>query len=242
MRSVIALIAVGSVLLLLGSASTRAQETSHTFPETGKTVSGIFLAYWQTHGSLAQQGYPISNEMNLRSTDGNTYKTQFFERAVFEQHPEYAGTDNEVLLKLVGQTFYDRHFGSAPPPNQTVNPTNTLTFPETNHSIGGKFRAYWEQHGGLAQQGYPMTDEFTMTSTDGKQYTTQVFQRAVFELHPEFAGTENEVLLRLLGVEEWAELNKPTPTATNTSVPATPVPATPTIPAPEPQPIVEKLD
>lgn len=178
------------------------EETSHLFPETGKTVQGIFLQYWNTHGSLAQQGYPISGETTLKSTDGKAYRTQFFERAVFEQHPEYAGTPNEVLLKLSGQTFYERHFAGTPAPAQTANSTNTLAFKETGHSIGGAFRAYWEQHGGLAQQGYPITDEFRMASTDGKEYTTQVFQRAVFELHPEFAGTPNEVLLRLLGVEE----------------------------------------
>ncbi|MEA2575684.1 MAG: polysaccharide biosynthesis protein PslG, partial [Chloroflexia bacterium] len=195
--------------LPLPQTSTRAQETTHTFPETGKTVRGIFLQYWTTHGGLAQQGYPISDEMMLKSTDGKEYRTQFFQRAVFEQHAEFAGTPNEVLLKLVGQTFYERHFQTTPPSNQAVNPTNSMTFKETGHGIGGKFRAYWEQHGGLAQQGYPMTDEFKMASTDGKEYTTQVFQRAVFELHPEFAGTENEVLLRLLGVEELEVFNKP---------------------------------
>lgn len=206
------------VLMLLSSATapsnTTAQETTHTFPETGKTVSGIFLQYWTSHGGVAQQGYPITDEMDLISTDGKTYRTQFFQRAVFERHPEFAGTPNEVLLKLVGQTFYGRHFNNTPPPNPTVNPTNTLAFKETGHSIGGKFRDYWEKHGGLAQQGYPMTDEFKMVSTDGKEYATQVFQRAVFELHPEFAGTENEVLLRLLGVEELDAVNKPPATAT----------------------------
>lgn len=210
------------VLLTVTQASTRAQETSHTFTETGRTVSGIFLQYWHSHGGLPQQGYPISDEMILRSTDGKEYKTQFFERAVFEHHPEYAGTENEVLLKLVGQTFYDRHFGNTPPPNQSVNPANTYTFQETGHAVGGKFRAYWEAHGGLAQQGYPMTDEFRMVSTDGKEYATQVFQRAVFELHPEYAGTENEVLLRLLGVEELAELNKPESTPTPAVTPTPP--------------------
>ncbi len=220
-RALILFVLLLIVLPLLYS-STRAQETNRTFPETGKTVSGIFLQYWNTHGGLSQQGYPISDEMTLKSTDGKEYTTQFFERAVFELHPEFADTQNEVLLKLVGQTFYDRHFGTAAPPNQTINPENTLTFPETGHSLGGKFRVYWEQHGGLAQQGFPMTDEFTTTSTDGKQYTTQVFQRAVFELHPEFAGTVNEVLLRLLGVEEWAELNRPLSNPTQTvQVPAT---------------------
>src|SRR5207248_10602523 len=40
---------------------------SQLFPETNKTVSGDFLAYWKTHGGLAQQGYPISEEIQERS-------------------------------------------------------------------------------------------------------------------------------------------------------------------------------
>src|SRR5207247_7402689 len=29
---------------------------SRTFPETGKTVTGLFLGYWDNHGGLPQQG------------------------------------------------------------------------------------------------------------------------------------------------------------------------------------------
>src|SRR6266487_2704724 len=54
-----------------------AQEESHTFPETGKTLSGKFLQYWRTHGGLVQQGYPISDELQeLSDTDGKTYIVQ----------------------------------------------------------------------------------------------------------------------------------------------------------------------
>ena len=66
--------------LLLGSLASPALQATpataqagiRTFPETGKTVMGKFLAYWNTHGGLAQQGYPISEEMQERSdTDGD---------------------------------------------------------------------------------------------------------------------------------------------------------------------------
>ena len=77
---------------------------------------------------------------------------------------------------------------------------NPLAFAETGHSVGGLFRTYWEQNGGLAQQGYPISDEFEETSIlDGKKYTVQYFQRGVFELHTENAGTPYEVLLTQLG-------------------------------------------
>ena len=71
-----------------------------TFPQTGHSLGGTFLNYWQTHGGLAQFGYPISSEI---TEAGLT--VQYFERARFELHPENAGTPYEVLLGLLG---YDR--------------------------------------------------------------------------------------------------------------------------------------
>src|SRR5207253_5298917 len=49
-----------------GSNPPVALPASQTFKETGKTVRGTFFAYWQTHGGLAQQGFPISEEMQER--------------------------------------------------------------------------------------------------------------------------------------------------------------------------------
>ena len=42
-------------------------------------------------------------------------------------------------------------------------------FTETGKTLGGKFRAYWESHGGLAQQGYPISDEFQEKSDARRQ-------------------------------------------------------------------------
>lgn len=72
-------------------------------------------------------------------------------------------------------------------------------FPQTGHKVCGKFLTYWQQHGGLAQQGYPLSEEFTETSDlNGKPYTVQYFERAVFELHPE-NKPPFDVLLSQLG-------------------------------------------
>ncbi|MEO5950939.1 MAG: copper resistance protein CopC, partial [Chloroflexia bacterium] len=60
-----------------------------TFDQTKRSACGRFLEYWNANGGLAQQGYPISAEMQEKSdTDGKTYTVQYFERAVFEKHPE----------------------------------------------------------------------------------------------------------------------------------------------------------
>jgi peptide/nickel transport system substrate-binding protein len=212
-------LAAGAALLLalsaLPSFPTAAQGSGRTFPETGKTVSGKFLTYWDTHGGLAQQGFPISAEMQEKSAvDGKTYTVQYFERAVFEAHPENQ-PPFDVLLSLLGNFVYKANYPNGAP-NQTVSTSNATKFTQTGHSLGGKFRTYWETHGGLAQQGYPISDEFTeISDLNGKPYTVQYFERAVFELHPENAGTPYEVLLSQLGTFQLRD-NQSTAVATDT--------------------------
>jgi hypothetical protein len=78
------------------------------------------------------------------------------------------------------------------------NPDVTY-FAPVGHTLRGGFRDYWQQYGGLAQFGYPLTEEFAEVSpTDGKTYVTQYFERARFESHPENKPPYN-VLLGLLG-------------------------------------------
>ncbi len=92
-----------------------AASAEQCFPQTGKCVSGRFYDYWLANGGLAQQGYPISDEFDeVNPTDGKTYRTQYFERARFEHHPEYAGTAYEVLLGLLGREQHEAKYGGAP--------------------------------------------------------------------------------------------------------------------------------
>lgn len=176
------------------------QGDSRLFTETGKSVKGKFLQYWNAHGGLAQQGYPISNEMQEQSDiDGWVYTVQYFERAVFELHAENVGTQYEVLLSLLGSLYYTQKYPSGAP-DQNVSNDNVIRFQETGKTLGGRFRAYWEKNGGLPQQGFPISDEFQETNElDGKTYTVQYFERSVLEYHPENTGTQYDVLLSQLG-------------------------------------------
>ncbi|MBF6614464.1 MAG: hypothetical protein IVW55_15215 [Chloroflexi bacterium] len=101
---VLALLFVSALAVQQAPAAGMAQQVGDkTFPETGRTVPAIFYQYWLSHGGLAQQGYPITDaKMEKNSIDGKQYLTQYFERARFEQHLEYKGTQNEVLLGLLG--------------------------------------------------------------------------------------------------------------------------------------------
>jgi hypothetical protein len=169
-------------------------------PATGHNISHVFESYWQQHGGLAQQGYPITEAFReVSDIDGKVYTVQYFERSVFELHPKN-NPPYTVLLSLLGVQAYKQRYGTAGAPNQHPSADHPLYFPQTGHTIGGLFRTYWEQHGGLAQQGYPISDEFEeKSSVDGKTHTVQYFERAVFELHPENAGTPFVVLLSQLG-------------------------------------------
>lgn len=73
------------------------------------------------------------------------------------------------------------------------------TFPETGKQVCGRFLQYWLGAGGLAQQGLPISNEFTEVSDlNGKSYTVQYFERAEFEKHPENQAPY-DVLLSQLG-------------------------------------------
>ncbi|GEM_PF-2373062 len=166
------------------------------FDQTKKAVRGSFLAYWQQSGGLTRFGYPISDELRQASpTDGKTYTMQYFERAIFEYHPE-AG--QQVLLSQLGSFRYNEKY-KAGAPAQQANTSNPRQFTETSKTLGGRFRSYWEQNGGLASFGYPISNELQEKSElDGKSYLVQYFERAVFEYHPENAAP-NDVLLTQLG-------------------------------------------
>ncbi|HKP53074.1 MAG TPA: hypothetical protein VJ183_10510 [Chloroflexia bacterium] len=192
---------------------------SLTFPETGKSVKGLFLDYWQSHGGLAQQGYAISSVIGeVSDLNHRIYTVQYFERALFEYHPENQPPYN-VLLSQLGTFEYRNKYPNGAPGQKPNQDPGTRFFPETGKSLGGGFHYYWVNHGGLMQQGYPVSDEFVEISPlDGKPYTVQYFERAVFEYHPENRGTEYEVLLSHLGRFRYnTKYGQPVP-------PVTPVP------------------
>lgn len=73
-------------------------------------------------------------------------------------------------------------------------------FPETNQMLQGRLLAYWEQNGGVALLGLPISPQRSERGADGAPYTVQWFERARLELHPANAPPY-DVLLGRLGVE-----------------------------------------
>jgi protocatechuate 3,4-dioxygenase beta subunit len=193
---------------------------SYTFSETGFTVAGDFWTAWQGgrsfEDSLYINGLPITALRDeVSSTDGKPYKTQWFERARFEAHPQNQPPYN-VLLGLLGtaaaQNRPELAAGQEPeaPFRAVANPGGTVQwFPETGHTLGDSseggqaIASYWTRLGGLKQFGFPISQPFTEVSKDdGKPYLVQYFERQRFEYHPENKGTRFEVLLGRLGAEQ----------------------------------------
>ena len=167
------------------------------FPETGHTLSNEFLTFWRQHGELAIFGFPISEPVQQGG-----FTVQYFERARFELHPEFAGTPYEVELALLGREItHDRAQDDAFQPKPVLpdwqDTTSRAYFAPTGHYLSYGFKTYWENHGGLAVFGYPISEEVT---ENGR--TVQYFERARFEWWPEHQGTPYEVQLGLLG--DWA--------------------------------------
>lgn len=94
------------------------QQGVQYFSQTGHTLRGAFLDYWNKHGGLPQFGYPITEEfVEAEGPDNTGLQVQYFQRNRFEYHPELAGTQYEVQLGLLGTESATQkgYFGSLYP-------------------------------------------------------------------------------------------------------------------------------
>jgi hypothetical protein len=170
-----ALSAILSLFPALVGAQARAAE--RCFPETGFCVEGRFLDYWNAHGGLAINGYPLAPERQEKLEDGKYYWVQWFERVRMEYHPQNP-PPFQVLLGQFGRIIH--------PADPPVGPQPGMRhFGETGHNVPPDFMAYWNGNGGLPQFGFPLSELFRERLEDGREYEVQYFERARFERHPE---------------------------------------------------------
>jgi hypothetical protein len=215
-------------LSLFRAEGARAQADGVTFPETGKTVKGIFLQHWSYSGGTSTYGLPISNELQETSPiDGKTYTMQYFERAVFESHLDNEAPYN-VLLSLLGTLMYKQKYPNGAAGQMASNTPDSRFFPETNKHLGCQFLDYWQKNGGLIRFGYPITDEMIETAADGSAVRVQYFQRAVL-MYDEvaiahFASERGYVMAPAVGTARFGEKYKgqavslPTPRPAATAI------------------------
>jgi peptide/nickel transport system substrate-binding protein len=195
-----------------------AQGNSRTI--SGHRVEGRFLAEWDKQGSeqadVYLNGLPLTDAHDeISLSDGKIYKTQWFERARYEAHPENKAP-YDLLLGLLGVTLTEGRGIVDPNTGKVRNAADQpfvavgkpsdpgiAWFQETGHTLSGKIRQYWERYGGLKQFGFPLSEQFEeLSATDGMTYTVQYFERNRFELHPE-KQAPYDVELGLLGTQQY---------------------------------------
>src|ERR1044071_208837 len=81
--------------------------------------------------------------------------------------------------------------------------TDQRCFAETGYCISGRIREFWEQNGGLAVFGFPITPLQNET-LEGRTVQAQWFERNRLELHPQ-NRRPYDVLLGRLGADRLGQ-------------------------------------
>lgn len=180
------------------------------FPETGFSIEGRFLQYWQANGGLSQFGYPISPTVTEAGEDGVARSVQYFERNRFELHPDKA-QPFDVLLSRLGVASLARRGTDWSTLPRGGAAAGCEFFAATGQSLCEPFLSYWRGRGGLAIFGMPIsTAQPEISPTDGRTYLVQYFERNRFEHHPENPDAYR-VQLGLLGSEIYGKATAPAP-------------------------------
>jgi hypothetical protein len=172
------------------------------FAEVPHCLRGVFATSW-ARGGLDLFGFPITPEVQ-ETIGGKSYTVQYTQRARFEFHPENKAP-YDVLLGLLGNTLSEPRQNEEPfkPKPPSIVPSEEW-FQQTQHNVRPPFLDYWKKNGGLPVFGLPKSEAFEeKNAADGKTYSVQYFERNRLEYHPELKGTRFEMLLGLLGTEQF---------------------------------------
>jgi hypothetical protein len=191
-RTIIGLLVGLGVVVSTGFAppSAIAEGGKRCFPETGHCISGAIRTYWEANGGLPVFGYPLSDLIIQKNADGWRGPSQWFERDRLEDH----GTAGVMAGRLGADVLFlqGRPWEQLPKAGRAAS--GCRYFPETGHSLCPPFLDYWQQRGGLARFGLPISEVMNERNPSGWEGPTQWFERRRMEHH----GGEN-VMLGLLG-------------------------------------------
>ncbi len=151
--------------------SVRAQtQDSKYFSETGHNVKGEFLTFYNGNpNAIFLYGYPITEEF----VDKNGITVQYFQRARFEYRANLPAGQRVQLTQLGRETYFSTG------PLNVSNPFACRTYAETGYAVCFAFLEFFDQYGGAAQFGYPIS---------GFEYhenkIVQYFEKARLEWQP----------------------------------------------------------
>jgi len=175
---------------LAGSSAYAQGADSQFFPETGHYVTGEFLKVFnKASNPVLVYGFPITDAF---SHPGDNRHYQYFEKALFLFDPDNTPGFQVKPLPL-GKMLYPIE----PAPTFTPISTGCQVFPDSGftYSVCYAFLDFFQDHGGVSQFGYPISNFETREGM-----IVQYFQRARFEWHPELPSG-NRVMISNLGYE-----------------------------------------
>jgi hypothetical protein len=221
---VCAVIGIGALPPFLARAQT---EETRYFEETGHNVRGEFFRFYEANGGRAIFGYPLTDEF-----DENGRRVQYFQRARLELYPE----NPEPQRVLLGPLGLELGYGQPP-----LAPSEALPFdhpdkryyPETGHTVAFAFLEFYEDNGGPALFGYPITE--WIIELNGR--IVQYFERGKLEWYPENPPGQR-VQPGMLGVIYVEQYVDPVYTEREERFSRSPTEASTPGSPPEPQPIL----
>ncbi len=178
-------------VLLGGGLILRAQaqrgENGQYFADTGHSINGEFWKYYQGFpNAVVIFGSPITEQY----TDNQTGRLiQYFQRVRFEYYPENPA-GQRVILSALGPLVY-----AHTPPSSTIdtfNPIGCRNFAETGFSLCYAFLEFFDQNGGEAVFGRPISP-FVFYNDRIVQY----FERARMDWYPEYPEGQKVMLAQL---------------------------------------------
>lgn len=167
-------------------------------PQTGHSISGVFLDYWQNNGGLKVIGFPISEP-----TTENGLIVQYFERARMEYHPEKADLGFPVELSLLGREYMQAHIvsnntagGRAPEPQTTGGQTQA----SYSHAANGMEQDMLNRINSARQAGGlpPVASDPTVASLSGHRSADMAAKN--YFSHQAPAGDDYMALLKEAGL------------------------------------------
>lgn len=185
-------------ILLLGTTGVTAAHAQQTsgfyFLETRHNVLDAFWTYYQSvDNANLLFGYPITDQ--FENSQGIT--VQYFQRARFEYYPARP-LGQQVQISALGSLLY-----TPGAPSLDVSTPGACRSFATGYSVCYDFLTFFDQYGGLARFGNPISAfEF---QPDGR--IVQHFERARLEWHPEYPRGQN-VTLAELGTLAFEYLNE----------------------------------
>lgn len=150
-RIVLAILTSLVLIVLPVSAENGLAVPREFFPEAGHWVIGEFLEYFNDHGGLAIFGYPLTEPYYQ---DG--VLIQYFQNARMEWA---AGPEGSYVVQL-GHLGEELNYGTPGSDEPQRLGARKRYFPETGHIVSYAFLDFYNQNGGVAIFGLPISEMY----------------------------------------------------------------------------------